>query len=167
MVPSQTSRFAYTLSSTTQSLAYSNYFLLNSHLRVVRVSIDDETGFQVVTQLTEGSDYSVTGAGVESGGTVHMIPAGSHSIQIGDNIVISRNVPITQVVDYINNGGIFGADTVETSFDKVTMICQMLLDLLANSSYGIPTGYIERRIRYCMIDGEQITSTFLVKDDEA
>lgn len=166
MVPSQTSRFSYTLSSTSQVLAFVNYFLLNSHLRVVRVGEDDD-GLQVITDLTESSDYSVAGAGNPSGGTVTMIPGGTHSVQVGDHIVISRNVPITQVVDYVENGTIFGANTVETSLDKLTMICQMLLDLLANASYGIPTGFVERRIRYCMIDGTQVTSTFLVKDDEA
>jgi len=163
MIPTQTSRYAYTLSSTSQVLPYPNKFFANGHLLVARIQEAD--GVTTVLPLVEGSDYSVLGAGVAEGGTVTMIPGGTNNVQIGDDIVISRNIPLTQITDFVNNGDTFGAETTENAVDRLTMVCQMLLDIITNSSYGVPAGFVERRITYCDISGDEVTSTFLVRDD--
>jgi hypothetical protein len=167
MVTSQTSTFQYTLSTVVQALAYNNYFLANNQLRVVRVETDETTGLVTETLLTLDSDYSVSGALVEAGGTVTTIASGAHDLQIGDVIKISRNVPFTQETDYIANQN-FSTSVVERDFDKLTMQVQQLAALVVGLQAQV-SGFYEKEIDFCDgdpddPDAETVTKVFLVRD---
>lgn len=164
MVTSQTSTFQYTLSTVVQALPYNNYFLANNQLKVVRLETDEDTGLVTETLLTLNSDYSVSGALVEAGGTVTTIAGGAHDLQIGDVIKISRNVPFTQETDYIANQS-FSTATVERDFDKLTMQVQQLAALVAGLQAQV-SGFYEEAIRYCPGDDTEteVTKIFLVRD---
>lgn len=163
MIDNPTSRYEYTLTTTSQVLPYANKFLANSHIQVAR--IEDVDGISTLVPLTEASDYSIVGAGDPDGGSVTMIPGGSGNVQVGDEIVLRRNMSIVQLTSFIENGTTFGAFTTEDAVDRLTMICQMLLEIITNTDVGVPPGFVLRRISYCRIDGVEVTSTFMVRDD--
>lgn len=80
----------------------------------------------VAAQLTEGVDYTVSG-GDGSTGTVNLAggsdPHGA--LFSGTTLVIVRDVPITQAVDFVNNDN-SDAEVLEDALDKSTMILQQL-----------------------------------------
>lgn len=91
----------------------------------------DVNGIETVKTLN--SDYTVTGAGSDSGGTVIF----SVAPVIGLQVLIARvNVPQTQLTDYTNNGP-FPAQTHEDALDKLTYISQELQEQ-ANRSVKLP-----------------------------
>jgi hypothetical protein len=83
---------------------------------------------------TLGTDYSLTGAGNPLGGTVtfNTAPASGHKI------LILRDTPLTQEVDYVANDA-FPAETHEQALDKLTMLAQEM------RSSG---GTLDRALRY-------------------
>lgn len=164
MVTSQTSVFQYVLSTVVQALPYNNYFLASNQLRVSRLETDEETGLVTETILTLDSDYSVTGALDEDGGTVTTIAGGAHDLQIGDVIRLSRNVPFTQETDYIANQN-FSTSVLERDLDKLTMQVQQLSALVGALQTQI-SGFYEEAIRYCPGDetDTEVTKIFLVRD---
>jgi hypothetical protein len=117
-VPSTDSRIPYILTSGTQTVAVPFYFLDEEHLKVLK------TVSGVSSVLTLGTDYSVSGAGDEAGGSITFTGAATSA---GNAITIKRSVPITQLVDYVYNDR-FPAETHERALDKLTMICQSLQD---------------------------------------
>lgn len=120
-VSTTTSKVSYAGNGSTVAFAVNFYFLANSHLKVVLRAAD---GTETVQTLT--TDYTVAGAGVSSGGTVTMNTAPA----VGQTLVILRNVPITQDVDYQPNDP-FPAATHEQALDKLTMIAQQEQNALA------------------------------------
>lgn len=104
----------------TTSFAYPYYFLEASHLvAVLTVDGEDQEPFILNT------DYTVTGVLNPAGGAINfgVAPAA------GTKLTIYRNVPITQLVDYVVDDN-FPAETHEQALDKLTMICQYLAALL-------------------------------------
>lgn len=93
-------------------------FLDASHLRVIRTAAD---GTETVLALV--ADYTVTGAGAPSGGTLTLTAA----LPVGQRLTIIRDVPFTQEADYVNNDA-FPAESHETALDKLTMIAQQLAE---------------------------------------
>lgn len=90
------------------------YFFESRDLRVV---VTDADGAD--SELTEGSDYSVTGEGNENGGavlTVMAVPAASR-------VTIFREVEAIQTTVYEENGE-FPAKTHERALDRQTMLNQ-------------------------------------------
>ena len=75
-----------------------------------------------VQNAGSGSNASITW--VESGFTVSSTVIFPTS---NDTIVITRNVPLTQITNYQNNASI-DAETIEQSFDKLTQTAQQLDD---------------------------------------
>jgi len=102
----------------TTTFAYNFKIFADSDLVVI---IRSSTGTETTKTLT--THYTVTGAGSASGGTVVFtsgnIPAS------GETVVIRRNVPQTQVIDYIANDP-FPAETHEEGLDRNTMIAQQV-----------------------------------------
>ena len=102
----------------TTTFAYSFKIFADSDLVVI---IRSSTGTETTKTLT--THYTVTGAGSASGGTVVFttgnVPAS------GETVVIRRNVPQTQVIDYIANDP-FPAETHEEGLDRNTMIAQQV-----------------------------------------
>ena len=73
----------------------------------------------VETTQTLDSDYTVTNAGVETGGNVVFAVAPSS----GNVVFIRRNIPATQLTDYVENDP-FPAESHEDALDKLTMLVQ-------------------------------------------
>ena len=98
-------------------------FLENSHVYAVLVSA---TG--VETPWYIGSDYTLTGADNDAGGTLTaIVPPPITTV-----LVIYRMVPMTQETDYIN-GDPFPAESHERALDKLTMIAQQSTELLSRA----------------------------------
>lgn len=101
----------------TTAFAFGYLFLEDSHLEVTITVVS--TG--VDTLQTLNSDYTVTGAGVSSGGTVTFSAAPAS----GERVTIRRVVPYTQDSDYTEAGD-FPAETTESALDMLTMQAQQL-----------------------------------------
>lgn len=89
-------------------------FLENSHVKVL-------TGDGTFDEEIPATEYTITGAGNPNGGTVTFNTAPA----AGTIIVITRNVPITQLHEYTELDN-FPAESHENSLAKLTMICQEL-----------------------------------------
>ena len=103
----------------TTTFAYNFKIFADSDLVVIiRRS---STGTETTKTLT--THYTVSGAGDASGGSITFttgnIPAS------GETVVIRRNVPQTQAIDYIANDP-FPAETHEEGLDRATMIAQQV-----------------------------------------
>jgi hypothetical protein len=116
-VPTDTAKVQYTLSSGAQALPVTFYFLENDHIK----ALVDRDG--VPTQLTENTDYILTGAGDEDGGTLTTIAGTALDLVATDQVTIIRRIARTQEVNYVYNDS-FPAETHERALDKLTMIAQ-------------------------------------------
>ena len=102
----------------TSVFAYQFKIIENSDLQVfIRTN---STGAESAAKQL-GTDYSMTGAGVATGGSVTFL---SGKIPIsGQTVVLRRNVPKTQAIDYIANDP-FPAETHEEGLDRGIMVAQ-------------------------------------------
>jgi parallel beta-helix repeat protein len=85
---------------------------------------DQKVNTTTIVTLVLGSDYTVTG-GLGGVGTVNLISTGTNAVATGDQITISRNVPLTQTTAF-TNGGLLTASMIESALDKLTTETQML-----------------------------------------
>lgn len=135
-VSTTTSRADYTGNGATTAFAVPFYFLDNSHLLVIRTQISTGIG----TTLALGTDYTVSGAGVSSGGTLTCTAVPTTDQRIS----ILRNVPFVQLAHYVPNDP-FPAATHEQALDLLTMEVQQLGEAqsrsltLSPSSSGVST----------------------------
>jgi len=108
----------YTANGSTANFAYQFKIIQDSDLEVfIRT---DATGAESAAKVL-GTDYSMTGAGVSTGGSITFL---SGKIPIsGQTVVLRRNVPKTQVIDYIANDP-FPAETHEEGLDRGIMVAQ-------------------------------------------
>lgn len=113
-ISSTQSYVEYTGDSSTKSFSIPFYFLLNNDISVMIADGDGN-----ITALTNGTDFSVTGQGVSTGGTCAMNTAYSDSY----SILIYREPPETQETKYYENGK-FPAKSHEAALDKLTMLIQ-------------------------------------------
>lgn len=98
--------------------------------------------------------YSVTGVGVEAGGTITLnTPASS-----GDLVTIVSSIPTNRTTDYQNNGD-FRPDTVNDDFDRTVSLVKQVSDTASRSlvfdkcqqgvsSLSLPTPESERFMRW-------------------
>lgn len=95
----------------------------------------------VVKGLT--TDYTVSGVGSPTGGNVTFLVAPANGLPI----IFSRNIPITQASDYIENSP-FPAETLERNLDKLTMIAQQLREFISDPNFvpSPPSGSIPQTI---------------------
>lgn len=114
-ISSTTNRVAYTGNGVTTAFAFPYKFLDDADLKVY---VDD-----VLKTLT--TDYTVSGEGEDSGGTVTFVVAPANST----SVVILRDPAVTQGLDLVENDPL-PAESVENAFDKLTMIAQRLDDRL-------------------------------------
>jgi len=114
---STVNRASYSGNGSTTAFAFSYLFYSNTDLTVILVV--DSTGVETVKTIT--THYSVTGAGVASGGTVTMSTAPAS----GETLVIIRQVPLTQGLDLVENDP-FPSELVEQQFDNLTMAAQQI-----------------------------------------
>lgn len=109
------SRVAYTGDGTTTAFAVPFYFLADADLDVYK-----NGAIRTIT-----THYTVSGAGDEAGGTVTFVTAPA----VDDEIIIVRDVAITQETDYPANDP-FPSASHERALDKLTMIAQRHQDIL-------------------------------------
>jgi hypothetical protein len=117
------SRIGYNGNGVTTIFAVPFRFLENTDLIVTLV---DASLNQFVKTLN--TDYTVTGAGDDAGGSITMVVAPAS----GERLIVVRQVPLTQETDYIS-GDPFPAETHERALDKLTMISQRLESLISRS----------------------------------
>lgn len=108
----------------TTAFSFPYYFLVDSDLVVL--SVNDTTGVSTTLALT--TDYTVAGAGDAAGGTVNtLVPPAT-----GVTLVIYRDPAKTQLTDFVNNDDLDAA-TLESAFDRLTMVVQRQDDIIARS----------------------------------
>jgi len=125
-VSSTTVKNSYSGNGSTTQFAYGYKIFADSDLQVIiRVN---STGVETVKTLT--THYTVAGAGDASGGSITFtsgnIPAS------GETVVIIREVPQTQAIDYIANDP-FPAESHEEGLDRATMTTQQVQEELDRS----------------------------------
>lgn len=130
-VSSTESRISQACDGITTDFQVPFYFLEASHLVVSLVAPDG-----TITPWTLGSEYSVNGAGNQSGGEViaHVAPASGY-------LIIERIVPPTQETAYQENDP-FPAKSHERALDKLTMGQQQVEETL-----GLRPGAMTRVLR--------------------
>ena len=102
----------------TTNFAYQFKILQDSDLTVI---IRSSTGTETTKSLS--THYTVAGAGDASGGSITFTSGNTPAN--GETVVIRRNVPQTQAIDYIANDP-FPAETNEEGLDRSTMIAQQV-----------------------------------------
>lgn len=122
-VSSQVSSVSYLGDGVTTLLPVPYYFLEQTHLLVTRVNIGGTTDTLIL-----GSDYSVSGAGNQAGGSITMLVAP----EVGVQIIIDRSVPATQETDYVPNDP-FPAESHERALDKLTMLVQQTISTVGRA----------------------------------
>jgi len=109
---------------------------------VVTVADDDGVEFDVLTLTT---DYTVTGVGVKTGGTIVFVESGQSwldgggLLNTGYLLNIRRIRPLTQLTD-IRNQGDFFSEAHEDQFDDMIMICQQLQEQIDRAVIAGATG---------------------------
>ena len=109
----------------TTAFTYSFKIFADTDLEVI---IRSSTGTETVKTLT--THYTVAGAGDASGGSITFTSGNTPAT--GETIVIRREVPQTQAIDYIANDP-FPAESHEEGLDRATMTIQQMQEELDRS----------------------------------
>ena len=124
-VSSTTVKNSYSGNGSNNTFVYGFKIFANTDIQVI---IRSSTGTETTKSLT--THYTVTGVGSASGGNVVFttgnIPTAS------ETVVLIRNVPQTQAIDYIANDP-FPAETHEEGLDRATMTTQQVQEELDRS----------------------------------
>lgn len=94
----------------------------------VTFSVLDASHIQVWVTLSGQAPVRVTGNAEITPNQVEY-PVTGDPLPVGARLTILREIPLTQLVDWVNQGP-FYAETLEAALDKVTMICQQLQEAL-------------------------------------
>ena len=114
-VSTTTGSVSYSANGTQPIFAYT--FRIFEDADLVVILRNDTTGVETTQTLT--TDYTVTGAGTQSGGNVVFGAAPA----TGNTMFIRRVLPLTQTTDYVENDP-FPAESHERALDKLTMLVQ-------------------------------------------
>lgn len=117
-VVSENKKDQYNCDDSQTVFPYTFLILAETHLKVVHCDADGDE-----TELILTTDYTVSGVGEASGGNVTTV----ETYPVLTTLTITRNVPLTQEMDYIEND-IFPADSHERNLDKLTMLVQQLVE---------------------------------------
>lgn len=118
-----------------------------SHLTVIYTDADDAE-----TTLS-ASEYSVTGIGGRSGGSVTYPLTGS-PIATGTKLTIVRTVPYTQTTVLSNQGGYY-PEVVEARFDQIYMAMQQLAEIVGRTTVGSISDPATEQSNYALIQALQ------------
>ena len=104
-------------------------FQAGSELIVYDTGASGTTNDPAIT-LTLNSDYTVNGGGYDSSnamqtGSITVVSTGANSVQVGDYLVIARNVPINQTTSFQASGPLT-IQQVEQALDKQATISQQV-----------------------------------------
>ncbi len=119
-IETETCKVTYTATSGLTAFPYTFKIFEDSDLVVM---VRDADGDENTLTLT--TDYTVTGAGDDSGGTVTFLTAPYTTYGSGSTVIIQSSIPYTQETDFLE-GGRFSADTLEGVLDKNTRLIQQL-----------------------------------------
>ena len=125
-VSSTTVKNSYSGNGSTTQFAYGFKIFADSDLIVIIRT--DSTGAETVKTLT--THYTVAGAGDASGGSITFTSGNTPAS--GQTVVIIREVPQTQAIDYIANDP-FPAESHEEGLDRATMTTQQVQEELDRS----------------------------------
>lgn len=117
----------------TTAFAFPYYFLSDGDLVVI--SKDDTT--KVETPQILNTDYTVSGAGSQAGGTITFLSAPAS----GKTITIYRDPATTQSFDLVENDNL-PAESAEQAYDRLAMISQRLKDRV-DRSIRLTDGYAD------------------------
>jgi hypothetical protein len=124
-ISSTTVRNSYSGDGSTTTFSYTFKIFQDSDIQVI---IRSSTGTETTKTIT--THYTVTGAGNSGGGSVIFtsgnIPTSTQTV------VLRRNIPQTQAIDYIANDP-FPAESHEEGLDRATMAIQQLQEELTRS----------------------------------
>lgn len=110
---------------TTVTFNFPYYFLAAGDLTVIYT---DANGLE--TTLVQDTDYTVTGAGVLTGGSITLIGTYAASPPAASTyLTMVRDPSATQETDYVENDP-FPAETHEQALDRLTMLVQRLSERL-------------------------------------
>lgn len=118
-VSSTTNRVAYSGNGSTTTFSFPYIFLAASDLVVI--VRNTTTGAETTKVLN--TDYTVTGAGIPSGGSITMVSAPAS----GNTISIIRNAAPTQTLDLGDNDAL-PAESLESGLDRLALAVQRALD---------------------------------------
>ena len=124
-VSSTTVKNSYSGNSSTTAFAYTFKIFADTDLQVI---IRSSAGTETTKTLT--THYTVSGAGDASGGNVTFTSGNTPAT--GETVVIRREVPQTQAIDYIANDP-FPAESHEEGLDRATMTIQQMQEELNRS----------------------------------
>lgn len=116
-VPSSAERNNYTGDGSTETYAYSFRIILDSHLLVTVADVDGAE-----TTLAKGTDYTVTGVGVKTGGNIVLVDNNQAWLDADGNLdtdwdlTVRHYVPLAQGYD-IRNLGAYYPETHEDALD--------------------------------------------------
>ncbi|MCE0931627.1 hypothetical protein [Pseudomonas monteilii] len=102
-------------------------FLQNSDIQAVLVKQDGTS-----ETLVLGTQYTLVGAGTQSGGTLTSGYAAGYLATAGASLTIARIMTPVQPTD-LRNQGRFLAETHESVFDRLTMLIQQAIDGLSRA----------------------------------
>ena len=130
-IPSTTYEVTHAGNSSATTFAFAFKFLRDADLHVVHIAAD---GTRTTTVFD--TDYTITGAGTESGGNVLFPKAGSafSTLATGTSLEISRRPAATQLTDFIN-GGTYDAEEIEDALDLISTVVMYVR--------GVATDYLE------------------------
>lgn len=123
---------SYIANGSTTEFSFPHKFLANAHLQVY-----DAGTLQTIT-----TDYTVTGAGEESGGTVTFTTAPTN----GNTVLILRVTPNTQPTDWVANAR-FNAQDIEDDLDRRAMAVidnYPTIQSNAGTPESVVTGFADR-----------------------
>jgi hypothetical protein len=130
-IPSTTYEVTHAGNSSATTFAFAFKFLRDADLHVVHIAAD---GTRTTTVFD--TDYTITGAGAESGGNVSFPKSGSafSTLATGTSLEISRRPAATQLTDFIN-GGTYDAEEIEDALDLISTVVMYVR--------GVATDYLE------------------------
>jgi hypothetical protein len=124
-ISSTTVRNSYSGDGTTDTFTYNFKIFQDSDIQVI---IRSANGTETIKTIT--THYTVTDAGVSAGGTV-IFTAGNIPTAT-ETVVLRRNIPQTQAIDYIANDP-FPAESHEEGLDRATMAIQQIQEEVTRS----------------------------------
>lgn len=119
-ISSETNRISYVGTGLVTTYSYTFRIFAESHLLVTK-----KTAAGVVTTLVLNTDYTVSGVGDATGGSIELTTA----LASGADLTIRRVLPLTQPTDIANQGSFF-PETHEDAFDRAIMMVQQHQDIL-------------------------------------
>jgi len=117
------SRVTYNGDGVTTNFPIPFMFLLNTD-----ISAFVTTSAGGVTQEVYGTNFTLSGAGLPTGGTYLRLAA----LPVGSSLQVYQNPPLTQATNYQQNSP-FPGQTVTGDFDRQTIMSQRLSDILTRS----------------------------------